>query len=323
MFIKKPEQYHGESNKKPFFEGWYHKITTTNGRSIVLIPGIYRSGSVDYETAFLMIYNGENGKVDYLTFSTDEFICDPNKYELRLGTNTFSLNEIKLNINTSSIEVNGHVKNKNIKPWPVSILEPGCMGWYAYVPTMECFHGILSMDHTLKGNLKINDHSYIFDNGRGYIEKDWGKNFPKNWVWAQSNHFEVPGISLSVSLATIPWRKSEFSGFIVGLQIDDVLYRFTPYRGSKVSLVKYDGEIFTCHFQQNNIELQIELNKGLKTGILFAPDKLKMEEKVAEYLDAKIKFKMRKRGKTIAEGISSNSALEVIGDTKSLIANFK
>lgn len=61
----------------------------------------------------------------------------------------------------------------------------------------------------------------------------------------------------------------------------------------------------------------------MKTGILFAPDKLKMEEKVAEYLDAKIKFKMRKRGKTIAEGISSNSALEVIGDTKSLIANFK
>ncbi|MGY8751066.1 MAG: tocopherol cyclase family protein [Fidelibacterota bacterium] len=323
MFIKKPEQYHGKSNKNPFFEGWYHKITTVHGKSIVIIPGIYRSGLIDYETAFLMIYNGENGKVDYLTYSTDEFICDPNKYELKLGNNTFSLNEIKLNINTSVIKVKGHVKNQNIKPWPVTILEPGCMGWYAYVPTMECFHGILSMDHILEGKIKINNQSYLFDNGRGYIEKDWGKNFPKNWVWAQSNDFEVPGISLSVSLATIPWRKSEFSGFIVGLQVNNALYRFTPYKGCKVISVEYNEGKFSCHFKQDDLELQIELYKGLKTGILFAPDKFNMEEKVSEYLDAKIKFKLKKRSEVIVEGESLNSALEIIGDTKSLISNFK
>jgi len=323
MFIKNPAQYHGTSNKRPFFEGWYHKITTAKGQSIVMIPGIYRSGLIDYETAFLMIYNGENGKVDYITFSPDEFICDPYKYELKLGDNTFSLNEIKLNIKTSLIEAKGHVKNENIKPWPVSILEPGCMGWYAYVPTMECFHGILSMDHDLKGKIQINSQSYLFDNGKGYIEKDWGKNFPKNWIWAQSNHFEIPGLSLSASLATIPWRKSEFSGFIVGVQVNDILYRFTPYKGSKVNLVKYDDEKISWHLQQGNVELQIILYKGSKTGMLFAPDKFNMEKKVAEYLDARIQFKLKKGKETIAEGDSSHSALEIIGDTKSLIENFK
>ena len=323
MFIKKPEQYHGTSNKRPFFEGWYHKITTANGQSIIMIPGIYRSGLIDYETAFLMIYNGENGKVDYITFSPDEFICDPYKYKLKLGDNTFSLNEIKLNIKTSLIEAKGHVKNENIKPWPVSILEPGCMGWYTYVPTMECFHGILSMDHDLKGKIEINSQSYLFDNGKGYIEKDWGKNFPKNWIWAQSNHFEMPGLSLSASLATIPWRKSEFSGFIVGVQVNDILYRFTPYKGSKVNLIKYDEKKISWHLQQENIELQIKLYRGSNTGILFAPDKFNMEKKVAEYLDARIKFKLKKGKETIAEGDSSQSALEIIGDTKSLIENFK
>ena len=323
MIIKNPAQYHGASNKKPFFEGWYHKISTPNGQSIVLIPGIYKSGLVDNTTAFIMVFNGYIGNVDYITFPPEKFICHPDKYELQLGDNFFSLKEIILNIKTDSIIAKGHVQNQNLKPWPVSILEPGCMGWYAYVPTMECFHGILSMDHDLKGNIDINDQSYLFDNGKGYIEKDWGKNFPKNWVWAQSNHFEVPGISLSVSLATIPWRKSEFSGFIVGLQINNILYRFTPYRGAKIDLVKYDSKVFFCQFKQADLKLQIELCKGSKTGILFAPDKFDMEEKVEENLDAKIMFKLKKGNKIIAEGTSSKGALEIIGDTKSLIENIK
>ena len=323
MIIKTPAQYHGTSNKKPFFEGWYHKISTPNGQSIVLIPGIYKSGLVDNTTAFIMVFNGYIGNVDYITFPPEKFICHPDKYELQLGDNFFSLKEIILNIKTDSIIAKGHVQNQNLKPWPVSILEPGCMGWYAYVPTMECFHGILSMDHDLKGNIDINDQSYLFDNGKGYIEKDWGKNFPKNWVWAQSNHFEVPGISLSVSLATIPWRKSEFSGFIVGLQINNILYRFTPYRGSKIDLVKYDSKVFFCQFKQADLELQIELCKGSKIGILFAPDKFDMKEKVEENLDAKIRFKLKKGNEIIAEGTSSNGALEIIGETKSLIENIK
>ena len=81
------------------------------------------------------------------------------------------------------------------------------MGWYAYVPTMECFHGILSMNHTLTGQLTLNNSKLNFDGGKGYIEKDWGRNFPKNWIWAQSNHFLDSELSVSISLATLPWKK--------------------------------------------------------------------------------------------------------------------
>ena len=52
------------------------------------------------------------------------------------------------------------------------------MGWYAYLPIMECYHGILSMDHELSGELIYNGDFLAFNKGRGYIEKDWGKNFP-------------------------------------------------------------------------------------------------------------------------------------------------
>ena len=80
---------------------------------------------------------------------------------------------------------------------------------------------------------------------------------------------------------------------------------------------------FIRAFEQNDIELQIELYRGSKGGMLFAPDKTNMVEKVKEYLDAKIKFKLRKGKETIIEGNSSSAALEIIGDTKSLIDNFK
>ena len=91
----------------------------------------------------------------------------------------------------------------------------------------------------------------------------------------------------------------------------------------KVNQIKYNGEQFSCQFEQNDIELQIELYRGSKGGMLFAPDKTNMVEKVKEYLDAKIKFKLRKGKETIIEGNSSSAALEIIGDTKSLIDNFK
>jgi tocopherol cyclase len=34
-----------------------------------------------------------------------------------------------------------------------------------------------------------------FSGGSGYIEKDWGRSFPRAWIWAQSNTFTQPGTS--------------------------------------------------------------------------------------------------------------------------------
>ena len=44
MILRDPSAYQGEKNKKPFFEGWYHKLITVNCQSLAIIPGIYRNG---------------------------------------------------------------------------------------------------------------------------------------------------------------------------------------------------------------------------------------------------------------------------------------
>ena len=79
------------------------------------------------------------------------------------------------------------------------------MGPFAYFPFMECFHGVLSMKHRVSGSIVVNSKELIFNNGIGYIEKDWGRSFPKRYLWLQCNDFSTEETSIMVSIADIPF----------------------------------------------------------------------------------------------------------------------
>ena len=321
MIFKRPELYHGHSQKRPFFEGWYHKMSSKNGEAFVLIPGIYRSGANNNQTAFLMFYQGSSGRVDYIPYKVEEFQCNPNSYKLKLGNNYFSLERVVLDFKNEDLIVKGEISANKLNPWPVSLIERGCMGWYGYVPTMECFHGILSMNHNLSGYLDINGDRIDLNQGVGYIEKDWGRNFPKDWVWAQSNNFNEPQLSISASLATIPWKNYEFSGFIVGIQYHKKLYRFTTYNFSKILKIKFENDTLFWVIKKGSLQLEIKIKAGSKSGILYAPDKTGMVPKVKEYLDGELSFVLKKDGKKILDESSGQSAVEIVGRPDRLIDN--
>lgn len=321
MILKRPEAYHGQSYRRPFFEGWYHKMSSKDGNSFVIIPGIYRSGINNNQTAFIMFYQGSSGKVDYIPYNVSDFQCDGNSYKLRLGNSYFSLERIILDFENEHLNVKGEISTSNLNPWPVSLIERGCMGWYGYIPTMECFHGILSMNHNLNGQLNVNEKQIELDGGFGYIEKDWGKNFPKDWVWAQSNNFNESGLSISASLATIPWKNYEFSGFIVGIQHQQKLYKFTTYNFSKILKIKFKNDTLFWVIKKGNLELEIKIKIGNKSGLLYAPDKTDMIPKVEEYLDGELSFKLKRNKKIILENFSNQTAVEIVGKTDKLINN--
>ena len=321
MILKRPELYHGHSKKGPFFEGWYHKMCSKNGETFVAIPGIYKSGIDGNQTAFLMFYQGKSGAVDYIPYNTNDFQCDSKSYKLKIGNNLFSLEHVVIDFENEHVKVKGEITANGLNPWPVSLFERGCMGWYGYIPTMECFHGILSMDHDLNGYIDINGEHIVLSQGNGYIEKDWGKNFPKDWVWAQSNNFNEPGLSISASLATIPWKNYEFSGFIVGILYQDKLYKFTTYNFSKILKIKFENGALFWVIKKGVFELEIEIKSGEKSGLLYAPDKVDMIPKVKEYLDGEISFRLKKNNKTILEKNSKQTAVEITGKTDRLIKN--
>ena len=321
MILKRPELYHGQSQKRPFFEGWYHKMSSKKGETFVAIPGIYRSGINNNQTAFLMFYQGSSGKVDYIRYKVEDFQCDANSYQLKLGKNYFSLERVLLDFENENLNVKGEIITNNLNPWPVSLIERGCMGWYGYIPTMECFHGILSMNHTLNGHLDINKDRISFDHGKGYIEKDWGKNFPKDWVWAQSNSFNESELSISASLATIPWKSYEFSGFIIGIHHKEKLYKFTTYNFSKILKIKFEDNALFWVIKKGHLQLEITIRAGSTSGLLHAPDKTDMVPKVREFLDGEISFILKKNQEIILEQYSDQCAVEIIGKTNRLIDN--
>ena len=142
-----------------------------------------------------------------------------------------------------SIQVTGQINFSNIVKYPKSIFSPGIMGWYSFIPFMECNHGIVSVNHDLRGRISVNRNVIDFDGGKGYIEKDWGVSFPEAWIWIQSNNFEEHDTSFSFSIAKIPWMGRYFIGFISFLYLNKKFYLFSTYNKSTVSEITRNKDI--------------------------------------------------------------------------------
>lgn len=193
------------------------------------------------------------------------------------------------------------------------------MGWYAWVPRMECYHGVLSFDHSLQGALTLNGKTMDFSGGRGYIEKDWGKAFLAAWVWFQSNHFGGVSACITASVAIIPWTGNSFRGFIVGLWLDGKLYRFATYTGAKLeSLHIFDDHIdWELRDRQHRLFLTASRGHG---GLLRGPTHLDMGKRVLETLNAVVQVRLETlQGVLIFEGVGAHAGLEVIGDLPRLL----
>ena len=120
-------------------------------------------------------------------------------------------------------------------------------------------------------------------------------------------------------MASIPFLGSQFAGFIIGLFVEDKLYRFTTYRSAKTVKLKHDGKAIDWIVKQKELTLSIYIELGNKAGLLFAPDENDMVEKVSEYLDSKVSIKLEDSNKMIIEDKSDLAASEVIGDIYNLL----
>lgn len=294
-FIKKvlhPEGYHGQLGRTPYFEGWYFKIIDNMGNHrYAVIPGISLSTGGGGPHCFVQTLDGSTGITDYHSYPLDAFRAARHSLDIQIGPNSFTSKGIYLDLPDGNLPMSGRIDFSQLQPWPVSWHSPGIMGWYAWVPFMECYHGVLSFDHKLNGSLTINDNQVSFTEGRGYIEKDWGKSFPSSWVWMQSNHFSTPGTSFTASIALIPWVGYTFPGFIIGLWHNGILNRFATYTGAKtVELQLSENSVFWSVADRAK-KLEIKAYRAT-TGELRGPSRQDMARRVPETLQADIDVKL-------------------------------
>ena len=316
--IRHPDRYHGLGKKDGFFEGWYFKVVDPTERYIfAFIPGI--SFAAGDSHSFIQVLDGASGEARYFRYGLGDFRASKTKFEVEIGGSVFSNEALRIDIPGA---YRGELKFQGLRPWPVTLFSPGIMGPYAFAPFMECYHGVLSLDHAIEGRLALGSEEVDFTGGRGYIEKDWGRAFPSSWIWMQTNHFAEPGHSLSLSLARVPWRRSWFAGIIVGLLVRDRLYRFATYTGAKLTRLEISETSVVFEIRDAKYRLEVEAARTAGGELASPRPRAGMTGRIGETLSSVVRVALcraeKSGGALLFEGEGRNAGLEVVGNVSEL-----
>ncbi len=305
-----PEQFQGWGKTKNYFEGWYFKVVNADAtKAFAFIPGIAMDAAGN-KHSFIQVLDGKKQTAGYHRFAADDFNSLPKNFRVSIQNNSFTESAIQLRLPglTGELQFTGNI------PWPKPWYSPGIMGPYAFVPFMECYHGIVSMDHRVDGMIIVNGEPVDFTNGRGYIEKDWGRSFPSAYFWMQSNHFSLPGISLKCSVAKIPWVRSSFVGFIAGIWLHNRLIKFTTYNQSKLITSFADEKKVKIVLENKQYRLEILAHRDAATE-LASPVRGFMEGRIEESMTSAIDVLLtdNKTKEILLNDTGKNAGLEVAG----------
>lgn len=262
------------------FEGYYFKHQKDD-KTVCFIPG--RSNN----TAFVQVIT--NDWSENYTFDRIDMGA-----QILIGNCEFSQRGMKINLPN----ISGEVQYSDTVPIKYDIMGP-----FKYFP-MECRHGIISMWHKLTGCITIKGEVFDFTNGIGYIEKDSGRSFPKQYLWLQCNNFSVKS-SIMLSIAHIPFFGISFMGCICAIIHDNKEYHFATYLG--VNIEKLNEHKVVLKQGKYYLEIDLEGQNGHK---LYAPKNGQMNIIIKECNNAKARFRFYVKGELLFDLMSNNVGFE-------------
>jgi tocopherol cyclase len=309
--IFRPEIFQGSLKKKNYFEGWYFKQVSHDLNHVwSFIPGVSLNRKDSH--AFIQVINGISGESEYITYSLKDFSWNDKTLYIKIGDSIFTDKYIRLNIQNGKDTITGRLDFIDTVPYPGSFLSPGIMGWYSFVPFMECKHGVVSVNHSVNGSLTFSGSEIDFSKGKGYIEKDWGTSFPESWLWVQANNFNDQECSFSFSVAKIPWLGKYFIGFISFLYFKNRFYMFSTYNKSVLSDIKHAPKTIDFILKNHDSSLIVKIMKS-SFAELRAPVSGDMSRRIKESIDSEVSVSLYdKNNNLIYSDTSKRAGLEVI-----------
>jgi tocopherol cyclase len=311
MSVFRPWAFQGSLTRKNYFEGWYFKHVSADRRQVwSFIPGI--SLSHEGRHAFIQVLNGRTGESQVYEYEVEAFSASGKELNVHVGQSHFTTEGVTLDLQNKSQKITGTISYASMEQYPSSLFNPGIMGWYSFVPFMECKHGVVSMYHTLKGGLLIGDTYVDFDGGTGYIEKDWGSSFPESWIWLHCNTFASTNSSFTFSVAKIPWLGSYFIGFISFLKIEGKFINLSTWSKARIEKLEYADNNLKISITNKKYILEVEaLNQ--QAGPLKAPVLGSMTRIIKETVDATLFLKLSDHGgNTLFHDKGTRAGMELI-----------
>lgn len=318
MFFKTfhPEVFQGHLKKNNYFEGWYFKyVTPSLSHTFAFIPGISLNKHDTH--AFVQVFISDRSqqketlKTYYFKYDIQQFSFHPKTFKIQIGDNVFSSESLYFNISTQELDMQVHLNHIDITPIKKSWIFPSIMGPFGYLGFMETYHGIVSMQHDLKGSILLGKEAISFNNGKGYIEKDWGTSFPSSYTWLQSNHFKNTKTSFMLSYATIPFLFFKFKGLISVLMYNGQEYRFATYNLTRVLKISHDDQRVNIVLKKRQYRLEVTaITTDYKD--LPSPKHGQMKETIKEGLSGNISLKLYKKNTLLYEDEGVASGIEIM-----------
>jgi tocopherol cyclase len=310
--------FQGRNKKHSYFEGWYIKQVSDDGQFFfALIPGmaIDKSGKGH---AFIQLIEGYSDHTEYFTFDLDRFVFSRNAFEGKIGPNIFGKRGLKVDFNPLGLPFQADLTFSYPELKPTFWVHPALINWYSLIPGFQCYHMLISPFHFVRGKVIANGKEHAFDQGHGYMEKDYGHGFPDDWVWIQCNNFNSDKVSVMFSAGKVLWSGIEFNGFICSLLCEGKTYVFSTYSLARVTHYSLKENLISIEIKSVNYTLKIQA-EGSKGGLLRAPIEGAMKRAVYETIHAsmKIQFSTRK-GKIIYEGTGKQAGFETEGQPEKL-----
>ncbi|MDE1549749.1 tocopherol cyclase family protein [Jeotgalibaca caeni] len=310
--------FQGNLKKRRYFEGWYYKqVSFDEKRAISFIPGMTLNEKDSHSfVQYIYVEQNENGKpitkTGYIRYPLESFIWNDDPFTVKIGENLFSESLISIHLEDENLKIDGNLQLGTFTSIKRTPYMPTIMGPFGYVPKMECYHEVISMSHLLKGELQIGDHQVDFTGGKGYIEKDWGSNFPKQYVWLQSNHFENPHTSLFFSDAHIPFYGREFQGHICTFSYGGKEYRFATYLNSTLEVTFPREHEVQATLENDKVKLELHASFS-DQGNLIAPVPSGMEKAIKEGIAGEIAVTFyNKKTKETYSDVGKMAGIEIV-----------
>ncbi|MCM1299358.1 MAG: hypothetical protein NC203_01065 [Firmicutes bacterium] len=269
------------------FKGYYFKCSSPQ-HTLALIPACHGIAS---SLQIITENSSYNVDLDFLRFG---------EKPSRVKTNNciFSEKGLLLEIDTDEVKAKGLLHFGKLTSLSYDIMGP----FKLLAPILQCRHRVISMYNSVNEKISVNKESFLFRNGKGYIEGDEGVSFPSSYIWAQC--FWNVG-SMMLSAADVPLPGFSINGIIGAIITEKKEYRFGTYLGASAKYLSRSSAVI----KQGDYTLTVK-NLSEKGHDLFAPNNGCMNRIICENVKSRIYVNLKRKNNTLLEFVSDEGSFE-------------
>ncbi|HEX5956069.1 MAG TPA: tocopherol cyclase family protein [Solirubrobacterales bacterium] len=285
------------------FEGYYWRITDADrGRVVIALCGVCLLPRRRW--AVLALASHPSGRVH--TVIADRAAGDPARFGVRAeGIGEGSERELRLALGPDAAL---EVELRDLVGWPRPAL--GGSGPAQLLPGLPQYWHPWAMGGLVAGEARIGGESVPLDGARVYVEKNWGRAFPKRWWWGQADAFE--GGDVCVAFAGGPMRVAgvPLTPTLIAVRLGERLITLAPPLARTVARV--GGGAWAVHARSAAYEVELEGDEAASAVALPVPlaDRVATEPRSRQALAGRLGVVVRRRGRTLLRAESCLAGLE-------------